>query len=367
MNSLTKIRRRASSRLAACGAIALMLGCSVSIDSEAVTESRALIDRLPFGATAIAWIDFEDLAEAMSSEQWDQYEEMLQGDENTQGLERFEEATGIDVRQDVRQMGVALMPGGGDNNWPIVLIEVDFDRGRFESLLTDAESIEYEGATMYAVDDFVRNLESVVSGDDDIDIPDAEAATEPADGAYLVVLDDTTLAIGTEENLRVVIDVDGGRHETLKSDPDMNDLISEVAGHGQIWLVATKSTWDDQVADFGQTIPGTMVPATAIESIETVTLSMWLGDGLSIRLTGIAGSAEDAGMLTDSLNGLLSMGKIMIQGSQPELFQILDRGVHAEQDDRRINIEANLTPADLEFLRRMAEEEVGDAVIGSGA
>ena len=110
-----------------------------------------------------------------------------------------------------------------------------------------------------------------------------------------------------------------------------------------------------------------MVPATAIESIETVTLSMWLGDGLSIRLTGIAGSAEDAGMLTDSLNGLLSMGKIMIQGSQPELFQILDRGVHAEQDDRRINIEANLTPADLEFLRRMAEDEVGDAVIGSGA
>ena len=52
---------------------------------------------------------------------------------------------------------------------------------------------------------------------------------------------------------------------------------------------------------------------------------------------------------------------------QPELFEILDRGVHAEQDDRKINIEVNLTPADLEFLQRMAEEEMDDAVIGSGA
>lgn len=366
MNSLTKICR-GFLQIGACGAMALTLGCSVSIDYESVAESRALIDRLPSGAMAIAWIDFEALAEALPAEQWDQYEEMLHRNEDTQALEQFEEATGIDLREDLRQMGVALMPGGAGDDWPVVLIEADFDRGRFESLLTDAESIEYEGATMYAVDDFVRNLEVSVGRDENIYSPGAEAETEPADNAYIVVLDDTTLAIGTEESLRIVIDVDGGRRETLKSDPDMNDLISEVAGHGQIWLVATKSTWDDQVADLGQSMPGAMVPATAIESIETITLSMRIGDGLSIRLAGISGSPEDAGMLTDSLNGLLSMGKMLIQGSQPELFKILDRGVHAEQDDRRITIEANLTQADLEFLQRMAEEGIGDAVIGSGA
>ena len=71
-------------------------------------------------------------------------------------------------------------------------------------------------------------------------------------------------------------------------------------------------------------------------------------------------------MLTDSLNGLLSMGKMMIQGSEPELFKILDRGVRTQQDDRTITIEVNLTETDLEFLRRMAEDEMGDAVIGSG-
>lgn len=364
MNSPTKTRR-ASFRIGACGAMALILACSVSIDSEGITESQALIDRLPSGATAIAWIDVEALVEAMPAEQWEQYEDMLQGDENAPELEQFQEATGIDLRTDLRQIGVALMPGGDDDDSPIVLIEVDFDRGRFESLLTDVETIEYEGATMYAADDFARNLAVAVGSEEAIE--SLEAKTEDGYNAYIVILDDTTLAIGTEDNLRIVVDVDGGRRETLKSDPNMNDLISEVAGHGQIWLVATRSTWDDQVADLGASGAGGMIPTAAIESIETVTLSMRMGDGMSIRLAGISASAKNAAMLTDSLNGLLSMGKIMIQGSQPELFQILDRGVHAEQDDRRINIEANLTPADLEFLRRMAEDEVGDAVIGSGA
>ncbi len=366
MNSLTSFSR-GSLQIGAYGAIALVLACSVSIDSEGVTESQALIDRLPSGATAIAWIDFEDLAEAMSAEQWDQYEEMLQGDENAQELERFEEATGINLREDMRQLGVALMPGGGNDNWPIVLIEADFDRGRLESLLTDTESIEYEATTMYAVDDIVRNLEVAVGGDEDIDSPGAEAETAAADDAYIVVLDDTTLAIGTEESLRIVIDVDGGRRETLKSDPDMNDLISEVAGHGQIWLVATKSAWDDQVADLGESGAGGMVPATAIESIETITLSIRMGDGLSIHLAGISRSSEDARMLADALNGLLSIGKMMIQGMQPELFEIIDREMHAEQDARRITMETNLTQAELEFLLRRFEEEMGDAVIGSGA
>ena len=111
MNSLTKICR-GSMRIGARAALVLTLGCSVSIDSESATESRALIDRLPSGATAIAWIDLEALSEAMPPEQWEQYEEMFEGDEDMR-LQRIQEATGIDLREDVRQMGVALMPGGG--------------------------------------------------------------------------------------------------------------------------------------------------------------------------------------------------------------------------------------------------------------
>jgi hypothetical protein len=70
-------------------------------------------------------------------------------------------------------------------------------------------------------------------------------------------------------------------------------------------------------------------------------------------------------MLTDSLNGLIAMGKMMLQGSQPELFKILD-GVHAEQDDQKINIEVTLSQTSFDFLLSIVEQELSNMAIGSG-
>ncbi len=63
--------------------------------------------------------------------------------------------------------------------------------------------------------------------------------------------------------------------------------------------------------------------------------------------------------------GLLAMGKMMIQQAQPELFNIVDRGLLIDSDNRIINIEANLSAEDIATLRELAEERVGDAVQGS--
>ncbi|HJO29941.1 MAG TPA: hypothetical protein QGG30_05600, partial [Acidobacteriota bacterium] len=65
------------------------------------------------------------------------------------------------------------------------------------------------------------------------------------------------------------------------------------------------------------------------------------------------------------LNGLIAMGKMMLQGSQPELFEILD-GVHAEQDDQKINIEVSLSQTNLDFLLSIAEQELRNMAIGPG-
>ena len=93
-------------------------------------------------------------------------------------------------------------------------------------------------------------------------------------------------------------------------------------------------------------------------------MSVQMGDGLSARFAGIATSSGDTRMLTDSLNGLIAMGKMMSQGSQPELFEILD-GVHAERDDREINIEVNLSQASLDFLLSIAVAELDNMTISS--
>lgn len=359
-------------RFSAWTAVVLLMACSVSVDSEGETQTRALIDRLPAGAIAIAWIDIEALAAAMPPEEWDEYEEMFQGDDNMQGLERFAEATGIDPREDMRQVAVAMMPGAAQEGDPVVLVVLDFDEDKLLALMAEAETVSYEGATLYNAQEVFRSLAKTVGGAD-ADASEGEAGDMEGEAGgmeveiaatrdgYLTILDAQTLAMGTEASLKVLIDVDGGRYDSLKMDPVMNDLISDVAGQGQIWFVATSDTWEDQIGELGQ--GGGMVPTNAIESIEVMTMSMRLGDGMTLRLAGVTASAEDAGLLADTLNGLAAMGKMMLQQSQPELFGILDRGITIGQDDRTVHIEANLSAADIAVLRLMAEER-DDSVSG---
>ncbi len=350
-------------------AVVALMACSVSVDSEGEIQRAALIDRLPAGATAIAWFDIEALAAAVSQEKWDEYEEMFQDDEDLQDLERFTEATGIDPREDMKQLAVAVMPGAAEDDDPVVLVTVDFDEDKLLALIGDAETITYEGTAMYVAQEVLSNLEEAVGGSE----VEAEATDEMVEieveseiEGYLAILDSQTLAMGTEEGLKVIIDVAGGRHDALKSDPAMNDLISDVAGQGQIWFVATSETWDDQIDDLAEG-GGGMVPIGAIEGIEVMTMSMRVGDGITMRLAGVTSTAEDAGLLADTLNGGAAMGKMMLQQNQPELFDILDRGMSVGHDDRTVYIEASLTDADIEVLQGLAEEQREALEIGIGA
>ncbi len=356
---------RSVARCSAWIAALLLMACSVSVDSEGETQTRALIDRLPAGAVAIAWIDIEALAAAMPPEDWDEYEELFQNNDSMQNLERFAEATGINLREDIRQVAVAIMPGAGEEVEALVLAVLDFDEDKLLALTADAETIAYEGETLYDAQEIFRSLEEAL-GKEDAGTGEREASgdfdfTAQPDN-FLTIVDAQTLAMGTEESLKVLIDVDGGRHDSLKMDPAMNDLISDVAGQGQVWFVATREAWDNQIGELAQ--GGSMVPTNAIESIEVVTMSMRLGNGMTtLRLAGVAASAEDAGLLADTLNGWTALGKMMLQQSEPELFDILDRSITVGRDDRTVHIEANLNPTDIAVLRLMAEE-MDESVIG---
>ena len=361
------IFRRGFLQIGAFGSTALILACSASIDSERVTMSRALIDQLPsLGAEGIAWIDFEALREALPEEQWKRYERTFfeeglflepGGDELRQMWERL----GINPREGLEHISFVIMDGaqgvGGDadhtHDEMIILISADFDHNRFESALTDIVanwSIEdVDGTTMWKADEVSTGLAPFLG----------VAATPPS--LALAFLDDTTLVMGNQESLYTVIGAKGGRREPLEPDHTMNDLVSEVAEQGQFWLVANNHLIPTQL---GSDDAPLILPST-IGNLEAISMSLQIGNGLSARLAGIATSSEDARMLTDSLNGLIAMGKMMLQGSQPELFEILD-GVHAEQDDQKINIEATLSQTSFDFLLSIVEQELSNMAIGSG-
>jgi len=347
------------------GAVTLILACSTSIDPKKVTTSQTLIDQMPsLGAEAIAWIDFEGLREALPEEQWKRYEEIFLEERIFLDRQMWEVLgrLGTNPLESLENISLAIMHDaqgvGGDADHTqdemLVLVSADFDHNRFELTLTDSmanwSSEDVDGTTMWWVDEVSTGL-----------APFLEVAATPPIIA-LAFLDDTTLAIGSQESLYTVIETEGSRLEPLESGHIMNDLISEVAGQGQVWLVATNSLIPTLL---GSDDAPLMLPSV-IGNLEAISMSVQMGDELSARFTGITPSSEDTRMLTESFNGLVAMGKMMLQGSQPEFFEILDGGVHAEQDDHKINIEVNLSQANLDFLLSIAEQELRNMAIGSG-
>jgi hypothetical protein len=350
------------------GAVALVSACSTSIDPEKVITSQTLIDQMPsLGAEAIARIDVAGLREALPEEQWKRYEEIFleEGiffESDGAELRQMWEGLGTNPRESLEHISFAIMHAeqgaGGDADHTqdemLILVSGDFDHNRFELALTNAianwSSEDIDGTTMWWVDEASTGL-----------VPFGQVAATPPIIA-LAFLDDTTLAIGNQESLYAVIGTNGSRLEPLESGHIMNDLISEVAGQGQIWLVATDSLIPTLL---GSDDAPLMLPSV-IGNLEAISMSVQMGDGLSARFAGITPSSEDTRMLTESFNGLVAMGKMMLQGSQPELFEIMDGGVHAEQDNQQINIEVSLSQTNLDFLLSIAEQELRNMAIGSG-
>lgn len=355
MNVINKLSRNAIP-LTAILTVFLLTACSVVVESEPEGTSAALIERLPAGASAVAWIDFEALAEAMTEEDWTEYEEMFQDDEDMQDLQRFTDATGIDLREDMRRLAFVALPGETEDGEFLVLLSAEFEEDRVIGLTEGAETTSYEGVTFYDAETVFANLEEAVGRSEPEPDQQMGVDVDVENPGWIAILDDQTLGLGSEAGLQIAVDVPAGRRDALSSDVAMNGLVAQVADEGQIWFVANRDSWRDRVDDLGQ--GGAMVPTNAIESIEVMTMSMRLGDGMTLRLTGTTATAEAATELTTSVNGLLAMGRMMIQQSEPELFAIVDRGLRVSQDDRTILIQADLTEEDIEVLQRMAEEQM---------
>jgi len=334
-------------------AVAALLACTASVETEGVT-AQSLPDRLPAGATAVAFVDYRNIIETMPPEDWAEYEEMFEDSEDYERFERLTEVIGINLREDLGQMALAAMPGAaGEEGNAVILISATMERSRLESTLAGVETVSYEGQTLYPLREAWAAIEEAggqpQTGEAPMDLGDQTG--------FLAILDDRTLGFGGEQGLKAAIDAGAGRAASLADDPVMSELLAGISDDSQAWFVARRESWQDQMSGLGES--GGMVPTAALSSIETVTMSMRFAEGMRLRLAGITGAAEDARLLADSLGALITMGKLMMQQEEPELFQILDRGIRVSAEDRAIVIEADLSRADLEALRQLGEERAG--------
>jgi hypothetical protein len=240
-----------------------------------------------------------------------------------------------------------------------------FDRARLEESLADRPTTEYSGVRLYLMEDDESGDEAAVDEDAaaDRDTEDDEDA-EDEDGihldfdtsAALAILTGDTLAIGSEAAVRQIIDVRGGA-ASARANSELMELLEDVDTDSQLWAVAAKEGLLSSLRSSGDTT----MPQIPVDRINALILSLNVNDGMAFTLRGRTGAEEDAKLLGDSLNGMLALGKMMLQSNQPEIFEIIDQGMTAGSSGFDVTVRARLTMEQIERLRRFAEETMSDA------
>lgn len=314
-------------------------------ETEAAAESQGdLVAMLPSAATTIGFVDFAAIRETPAYE----FLKRDAGIGNPDAFERIIEETGIDPRTDLHR--IAFVSSDGFGTWDdkgAFLVLATFERERIEQALANVPVDEYSGRTLYQVGAMDRSGEEADeeegAGDDSISV-DLEL-----DG-WMIILSDTVLAFGSSDSVRAIIDVADGA-PSARDNSTLMALLEDVNTNAQVWLISA------QEGMFSDITPGEGSPIGQIgyDRINAVMLAIDLSDGLSLRMRGRTPAEEDAKNLGDALNGMVALGKMMLQSSSPGVFEILDRGIETGSRGRDVTIDATLTMDDLRVLREYAD------------
>lgn len=345
-------RRSAPAFLLALG-IALLIpaaACAAAPDGESGSETEAaaesqgdLIAMLPSAATTIGFVDFAAIRETPA------YEFLKQdaGIGDPDALERIIEETGIDPRTDLHRIAFISSDGFGAWNRGAFLVLATFERERIEQALASVPVEEYSGRTLYQVGAMDRSEEEA---DEDEGAGDDSTSVDLELDGWMTILSDTVVAFGSSDSVRAIVDVADGA-PSARDNSTLMALLEDVNTNAQVWLISA------QEGMFSDITPGEGSPIGQIgyDRINAVMLALDLSDGLSFRMRGRTPAEEDAKNLGDALNGMVALGKMMLQSSSPGVFEILDRGIETGSRGHDVTIDATLTMDDLRVLREYAD------------
>ncbi len=332
-------------------------------EAESAAAQGDLIARLPADATTVGLIDFASLRNSPAYEFFKR-----EGAEfgNPDDLEEIIAETGIDPRTDLHR--IAFVSSGwfsddmSDASGAIAV--ASFDRDRVIDSLDGHATEEYSGYTLYSIGDWDG------PDDDDAHDGDSDADADHADGddtdgdddsevGYLTLLDDSTVAFGGSSTIRAIIDVANGA-ASARTNTRLMGLLEDVDPDSETWFISSQDALLSGIAP-DDNVPMQQIP---IDRINAMIMSLRLANGLQMNLRGRTEESADAKLLGDSLNGMLAFGKMMIQGSDPDVFSILDTSISAGSSGRDVTLRADLSIADLEALRDYAREMFEESVDG---
>jgi hypothetical protein len=311
--------------VAAAGIVAagLAVGAAAYLGTEGVSAQSASsgpsLEFVPEGATLVGYVDLKAVASSPLAE-------TLSDATRNQGqfgeLETFEEATSIDVLDDVDSATLAVGPGAGKKErWGMVVQGV-FGRARLlEKLAASKNVVEtstYEGTTVYSI----------------------QSGTE---STAMALPDDSILLFGEPSYVRDMLDAGAGRK------PSATGIVSSLRYGGfegeTFWFAGAPP-------DFVHGLVGREKKASTLRSFA---VTGRLDTDLVVRARAEAIDAAKAQELADVLRGLVAFGRL--QQGDAGLGKILESiSVDLVDDEIDVNL---LVP--YESIRELLDKKSREA------
>ncbi|MCZ2148554.1 MAG: hypothetical protein LC126_12355 [Bryobacterales bacterium] len=232
-------------------------------------------------------------------------------------LDEFARKTRLDPRKDIQEL---LAASNGKDTIMIARVRIN-DAAALEAALEKegARRIPFEKYTLFG------------SGD----------------GAVVFVNDSIALA-GRADHLKTVLS--GGREDDAKKRAVLGEL-SKLSPERQLWAVAIGGFAPMPLPETGNLANLNRV----FQSLQSVTMTVDLSNGVNLAATGVCGKENDARQLKDMLRGLIGFGRLSTPSDKPEMLRFFD-GIQVDQAGGTVNLRA-VVPMDMvDYFLKLTEK-----------
>lgn len=317
------------------GLASVLFAVAATLAMAAPPTTGDLLRLVPDGAQAVVAIDSAALRAHPAVQTWLARQHAWAATDEE--LKRFLDDSGLDPVRDVDLLVLAALGSGQQTTGVALLV------GRYDSAALGV-ALTARGASSFAL-----------AGAPAFRLPDSEHCGRQA-------------VLAQRSTELVIVGDEAAVTATLSVPHAVSPLVAgEIAAgsldlHAPFWIVAAVpaevhrhvgETVDHVHGEGSDSVRGVLLASGAVQK---VIAQAYLDDSLRVVGTGVADTAENAGLLRDAAKGALAAMRLHLQGSAPELVEVL-RNVEIRADGTAVSAKGVIPLALLEKLA--AEHKAG--------
>jgi hypothetical protein len=263
-------------------------------------------DELKFVPGDAAIVAHANVREVMASE-FRQTLRAILPDHEQHGQEQFQAETGINVEEDIDTVTACMWPstGDGEDHTGFVMLRGRFDTARLEAKAREHKNVqieEFHGARL------LRLVHDNPEESSSQDAPARDGQLHHRRTAVLAFVEPGLMMFGEEAPVKRALSRSA---ETVLTNSEMMNMISEVEGNANLWAVGRVEALAKNAK-----LPEQL--ASQIPQVKWFSASSRINGGLTAELRAEARDDEAAKNLREVVQGFLALVK-MQAGNKPEM------------------------------------------------